>query len=64
MNHTPTQDPLGTFAQGLLAGLHGGIAETAERAAEAGVEDLAVSCLGADLAAMRHETLDVRIFRT
>jgi urease accessory protein len=57
--------PLGQAeAQGLLAGLHGGIAETAERAAEAGVDDLAISCLGADLAAMRHETLDVRIFRT
>lgn len=57
--------PLGQAeAQGILTGLHGHIASIAARAATAGPEDLATSCMGADLAAMRHETLDVRIFRT
>lgn len=57
--------PLGQAqAQTTLAGLHGLIAETATRAAHAGPEALATCSFGADLAAMRHETLDVRIFRT
>lgn len=57
--------PLGQAqAQGVLAGLHGPIAGIAARAAQAGPDDLLTSCLAAELAAMRHETLDVRIFRT
>lgn len=57
--------PLGQAqAQGILAGLHGQIAEVASRATLTGPDDLTTSCLAAELAAMRHETLDVRIFRT
>ena len=57
--------PLGQAqAQRILAGLHEQIAEIASRAAMAGADDLTTSCLAAELAAMRHETLDVRIFRT
>ncbi|MFH5775667.1 urease accessory protein UreF [Paracoccus sp. NGMCC 1.201697] len=57
--------PLGQ-AQGqkALARLHPPIVRTAERAALAGRDALETCCFGADLAAMRHETLDVRIFRT
>ena len=57
--------PLGQAqAQAALAGLHPLIAQTANRAAIADREALETGCFGADLAAMRHETLDVRIFRT
>ena len=57
--------PLGQAqAQGALAGLHPLIADLAARAAKADLEVLETGCFGADLAAMRHETLDVRIFRT
>ena len=57
--------PLGQAqAQAALAGLHGLIARLATDAATAGPERLETCCFGADLAAMRHETLDVRIFRT
>jgi urease accessory protein len=57
--------PLGqTEGQGLLAGLHPVIAEVAERAALAGVEEIGTAALAADLAAMRHEVMDVRIFKT
>ena len=57
--------PLGQAqAHRALAGLHPLIARTAARAAMAGPEALETGCFGADLAAMRHETLDVRIFRT
>lgn len=57
--------PLGQ-AQGqrLLAGLHPVISAVAEGTASAGPEALETCCFGADLAAMRHETLNVRIFRT
>ncbi|MTH76429.1 urease accessory protein UreF [Paracoccus aestuariivivens] len=57
--------PLGQ-AQGqkALAGLHPLIARTAAKAAVADLDALETCCFGADLAAMRHETLDVRIFRT
>ena len=57
--------PLGQAqAQCALAGLHPLIADLAARAATAEREALQTGCFGADLAAMRHETLDVRIFRT
>lgn len=57
--------PLGQAqAQAALAGLHPLIARLAETAAVAGAERLETCCLGADLAAMRHETLHIRIFRT
>lgn len=57
--------PLGqTEGQEVLAALHPVIAEVAGWAVTAGLEDIGTSALRADLAAMRHETMDVRIFRT
>lgn len=57
--------PLGqSQGQRLLAGLHPTIAETARRAVFASADDLGSACFGAELAAMEHETLDIRIFRT
>ena len=57
--------PLGqSEGQAVLAGLAPLIADLAERAARADLEDLGNSCLAADLAAMRHETREVRLFRT
>lgn len=57
--------PLGqTEGQALLAGLLPLIDDLAARAASAGLEDLANAALGADLAALQHETLDVRLYRT
>ncbi|MFE3835961.1 urease accessory protein UreF [Pseudogemmobacter sonorensis] len=57
--------PLGqTEGQGVLAALHPLIAGLAERAAQAGEEDLGNAALCADLQAMRHETLETRLFRT
>lgn len=57
--------PLGqTEGQAVLARLGAQIARLAEAAAMADPEDIATSVLAADLAAMQHETKDVRIFRT
>lgn len=57
--------PLGQAqAQATLAGLHDTVAQVADRAAMAGRDDLASCAFGGDLAALRHETLEVRIFRT
>lgn len=57
--------PLGqTEGQAMLAGLHPVIAEIAAWAVTAGMEDIGTAALAADLAAMRHETMDVRIFKT
>lgn len=57
--------PLGQAqAQLALAGLHGAIFDVAEAAALATEAALETASFAADLAAMRHETLDVRIFRT
>ncbi|MEZ5754641.1 MAG: urease accessory UreF family protein [Paracoccaceae bacterium] len=57
--------PLGqTEGQAALAALHPLIASLAETASTLGPDALESAALGADLAAMRHETLDVRIFRT
>lgn len=57
--------PLGQEAgQGVLARLHPIIADLATLAADSTLEDLGGAALGADLAAMRHETLETRIFRT
>ncbi len=57
--------PLGqTEGQAVLAGLHPVIAEVAEWAATAGLDEIGTAAFGADLAAMRHEDMDVRIFRT
>ncbi len=40
------------------------IAAAAERAGTAKLDDLGTSCIAADIAAMRHETLEPRVFRT
>lgn len=57
--------PLGQVqGQAALAGLHPLIAQTATRAAQADRTALQSGCMAADLAAMRHETLETRIFLT
>ncbi len=57
--------PLGqTEAQGMLAALHPVIGRLADQAVAALPEDIGTAALGGDLAAMRHETMDVRIFKT
>ena len=57
--------PLGQ-TQGLAAlrDLSGPIARTAERAMDATLDDLGSHCLAAEIAAMRHEHLEPRIFRS
>lgn len=57
--------PLGqTEGQGTLARLHPLIGEIAAWAATAGLEEIGSAALAAEMAAMRHECLDVRIFKT
>jgi urease accessory protein len=57
--------PLGqTEGQAVLAGLHPLIQSLAAQAAGSGLDDISTSSLRADLAAMYHETLPTRIFRT
>ncbi|MFN4156422.1 MAG: urease accessory protein UreF [Paracoccaceae bacterium] len=57
--------PLGQAeGQGVLQALHPLIDTLAQEATTLTPDDLGTSALGADLAAMAHETMDVRIFRT
>ncbi|MGL4237570.1 urease accessory protein UreF [Tabrizicola sp.] len=57
--------PLGQAeGQGVLAALHPLIDALAGEAITLTLDDLGAAAFGADLAAMRHETMDVRIFRT
>lgn len=57
--------PLGqTEGQAVLAALHPVILRIAEEAACAGIDQIGSGAFRSDLAAMRHETMDVRIFRT
>lgn len=57
--------PLGqTEGQAILARLGPLILDLAGRAGDAGPDDLGGLALGADLAAMHHETMETRIFRT
>ncbi len=57
--------PLGqTEGQGVLARLHPLIDTLATKAATATLDDIATCAFRADMAAMAHETLDVRIFKT
>ena len=57
--------PLGqTEGQAMLAGLHPVIHAVAEAAATAEVEAIGTAAFAAELAAMRHEEQDVRIFKT
>jgi urease accessory protein len=57
--------PLGQDAgQAVLSALHPVLDRLACDLVDATLDDLQSAALGADLAAMRHETLDVRIFKT
>jgi urease accessory protein len=57
--------PLGQDAgQAVLSALHPLVDGLSRDLADATLDDLQSAALGADLAAMRHETLDVRIFKT
>lgn len=57
--------PLGqTAAQQVLANLAPAIQTTAQEAATTTLDDLSATSFAADIAAMRHETLQPRIFRT
>ncbi|MCU0909675.1 MAG: urease accessory protein UreF [Rhodobacteraceae bacterium] len=57
--------PLGqTEGQAVLAALHPVIEAVASEAARTPPEAITTAAFGADLAAMRHEGLEVRIFRT
>jgi urease accessory protein len=48
----------------VMRNLAGVIVETADRACAASLEDLGSVCIAAEIAAMKHETLQPRIFRT
>lgn len=57
--------PLGqNDGQAALSRLHPLLSHLADAAAAQGVENIASAALGADLAAMRHEAMEVRIFKT
>ena len=57
--------PLGQAAgQGVLAGLRPLVLDVAARAAMMEPEAIATAAFGADMAAMDHEALDMRIFRS
>ena len=57
--------PLGqTEGQAVLAALHPTIEGLATEVMDATLDDLATGAFRSDLAAMAHETMDVRIFRT
>ena len=57
--------PLGqSEGQAVLAALHPVLAEVAEAAAKTDLTQIGSAALMSDIAAMRHETLDVRLFRT
>lgn len=57
--------PLGQEAgQKILAGLQSDVTAVAAEAVSGGLDGIGQAAFGADLAAMEHETLEVRIFRT
>ncbi|MEM6636429.1 MAG: urease accessory UreF family protein [Pseudomonadota bacterium] len=57
--------PLGqTEGQKILQALHPPISAVAEAAVSAGLDDIENASFGADLAAMAHETMETRVFRT
>lgn len=57
--------PLGqTDGQGIIAALQPVVIAVAERAVQAGPDDLGTAAFGADLAGMLQETMEVRIYRT
>jgi urease accessory protein len=57
--------PLGqTQAQAMLAAFHPAIGRLADWAAQAGLEDIGTAAIRAEIASMRHEEMDVRIFKS
>jgi urease accessory protein len=57
--------PLGqTEGQAMLAGLHPVISSLADWAVTAGLDDIGTAGIAAEIASMRHEEMDVRIFKT
>jgi urease accessory protein len=57
--------PLGqTAGQAMLSALHPVIGSLADWAATAGLKDIGTAAVAAELASMRHEEMDVRIFKT
>jgi urease accessory protein len=46
------------------AALHSVVQAVADEAAVAGIDEIGQAAFGADLAAMEHEGMEVRIFRT
>jgi urease accessory protein len=57
--------PLGqTEGQAMLSALHPVIGTLADWATTAGLDEIGTAALGAELASMRHEEMDVRIFKT
>lgn len=57
--------PIGqTVGQAILARLLRDIADLGQQAARASLDDLGAASLAADLAAMQHETQQIRIYRT
>lgn len=57
--------PLGQSAgQAVLASLGPHILQTAQDAASTSLDDIATATIGADMASMAHETMEVRIYRT
>jgi urease accessory protein len=57
--------PLGqTEAQAMLAAFHPVIGNLADWAAGAGLDEIGTSAIGAEIASMRHEEMDVRIFKS
>jgi urease accessory protein len=57
--------PLGqTEGQAMLAALHTLIGTQSDWAATAGLDDIGTAAIAAEIASMRHEDMDVRIFKT
>jgi urease accessory protein len=57
--------PLGqTEGQAMLAALHPVISSLADWAVTAGLDDIGTAGIAAEIASMRHEEMDVRIFKT
>ncbi len=57
--------PLGqTEGQVVLANLHGVILRVAEQAVQTPINELGTAAIGSDMAAMHHETMEVRLFKS
>jgi urease accessory protein len=57
--------PLGQSAgQAVLAALAPQVLSVADQAARAALDEISSSTIGADMASMAHETLEIRIYRT